>query len=119
MRLAQVGLGSGVGLSGILRMNIDSWSGPRPILPLPETPDNYRNLQPLVRLRNRFYKKTPLQQHPEEKGERNLLQTSAPASTLSLQSTLHPPACCSRGQVEVTSPIHTMFSNRTPMCQSL
>jgi hypothetical protein len=31
--------------------------------------------------------------------ELKLLQTSAPASTLSLRLTLLPPACCSRGQV--------------------
>jgi hypothetical protein len=59
MRLAQVGLGSGVGLSGILRHHIDSWSGPRPIFPLPETPDNYRNLQPPVRSFETVSQKNP------------------------------------------------------------
>jgi len=33
MRLAQVGLGSGVGLSGKKQKLVDSWSGPRPIFP--------------------------------------------------------------------------------------
>jgi len=46
MRLAQVGLGSGVGLSGVQQNHFNSWSGPRPIFPLPETPDNYRNRNP-------------------------------------------------------------------------
>jgi hypothetical protein len=44
MRLAQVGLGSGVGLTGFDRNTAHFWSGPRPILSLPEMPDNYRNL---------------------------------------------------------------------------
>src|ERR1035441_4085128 len=36
MRLAQVGLGSGVGLSGKKQKLVDSWSGPRPIFPRSE-----------------------------------------------------------------------------------
>src|SRR6266404_5220561 len=39
------------------------------------------------------------------------LQTSAPASTLSLPPTVDPPARCSRGQVQSTSPIHVRNSN--------
>src|SRR6516164_6339956 len=46
-----------------------------------------------------FNKKTPLQQLTEEKVcELKLMQTSAPASTLSLRPTFLLPACCSRGQ---------------------
>ena len=90
MRLAQVGLGSGVGLPGLSVSKSNSWSGPRPNYsltrnarqpPLPRTPGEAIYMNP-------SNKKTPLQQPTKEKREQKLLQTSAPASALSLQLTL-------------------------------
>src|SRR5262249_25898234 len=82
-----VGLGSGVGLSGLPIMRFDSWSGPRPYYSSPETPYNYRYLNPrrdfLKPWISTSGKKTPLQQPTRGRGELKLLQTSAPASTLS------------------------------------
>lgn len=65
------------------------------------------------------YKK-PLCGNPQGKtSELKLLQTPAPASTLSLRLTLLPPACCSRGQVrKLLRQFRTINSNRTPTCQS-
>jgi len=66
MRLAQVGLGSGVGLTGFDRKTAHFWSGPRPILSLPEMPDNYR--KPVIPRRDykTVDKKTPLRQPTRE-----------------------------------------------------
>ena len=57
------------------------------------------------------YKKTPLMQPTSGTVSYVTLQTSAPASTLSLPPTVDPPARCSRGQVQSTSPIHVTNSN--------
>ena len=63
------------------------------------------------------YKKTPLMQLTSGTVGYKTLQTSAPASTLSLPPTVDPPARCSRGQVQSTSPIHVTNSNLDANCQ--
>ena len=96
MRLAQVGLGSGGGLPGNEPFLIGSAS----YLPtrnatqgrLPEIPwgDRSKSLE-----------KTPLRQPPAKRNsEQILLQTSAPASTLSHLAHLLFARCCCRGQVK-------------------
>src|SRR6266566_6402208 len=57
------------------------------------------------------HKKTPLMQPTSGTVSYVTLQTSAPASTLSLPPTVDPPARCNRGQVQSTSPIHVTNSN--------
>src|SRR5215472_16889300 len=65
----------------------------------------------LVKKFPKAYKKTPLMQLTSGTVSYVTLQTSAPASTLSLPPTVDPPARCSRGQVQSTSPIHVTNSN--------
>ena len=65
-------------------------------------------------VRFRITKKTPLMQPTSGTVSYKTLQTSAPASTLSLPPTVDPPARCSRGQVQSTSPIHVTNSNLGP-----
>src|ERR1017187_2147385 len=107
MRLAQVGLGSGGGLPGSTATRPTSGQ----VRVLFFLTRNARQLaQPLIPGRDYDgirYKK-PLCGNPQGKNsEQNLLQTPAPASTLSRRLTRLPPACCCRGQVQkVTSPIH-------------
>ena len=57
------------------------------------------------------HKKTPLMQPTSGTVSYVTLQTSAPASTLSLPPTVDPPARCNRGQVQSTSPIHDRNRN--------
>jgi len=49
MRLAQVGPGSGVGLPGVSYTGTILARSASKIFPAPETPDNYRYLDPMER----------------------------------------------------------------------
>src|SRR5450759_817125 len=108
MRLAQVG-------AGIRRRAI--WNKTRSCRFLvrsasyfssPETPDNYRYPRtPGEIVRNRFTKKPLCYNQQRKNGEQKLMQTSAPASTLS--SSAHSSSFRSikaEGRFESTSPIH-------------
>ena len=109
-----LGLGSGVGSFGGSIFHSHSWSGPRPKFSCPKA--SKRIPQPairgeIVKKLLTAYKKTPLMQPTSGTVSYVTLQTSAPASTLSLPPTVDPPARCSRGQVQSTSPIHVTNSN--------
>jgi hypothetical protein len=111
MRLAQVGLGSGVGLSGNynnIRFLVRSASK----FPLPETPDNYRNLQPPVRSCCLRSLKPFVQKNPSAATNRGEGVSESLANIGSRKHAVfsaHSSSACllqQRAGLKVTSPIH-------------
>jgi hypothetical protein len=111
MRLAQVGLGSGVGLSGNynnIRFLVRSASK----FPLPETPDNYRNLQPPVRsccLRSLkpFVQKNPSAATNRGEGvSESLANIGSRKHAVFFGPLFFLPPVKAEGRFESTSPIH-------------
>jgi hypothetical protein len=100
MRLAQVGLEIERRAIWLSFQSVDSWSGPRPNFPYQKRQTTTATGDPRrERLRPSVQKKPLCGNRQGKNSELKLMQTSAPASTLSLRLTLLPPACCSRGQV--------------------
>jgi hypothetical protein len=94
--------------SGCLDLNLyrTATGGVRVQLPHPKRPNNWRNLDPLERTIIPFIKNPSAATAKRRTTDWRML-TPAPASTMSIQPILLPPACCRRGTgLRVTSPIH-------------